>query len=241
MARTDVLPTVRRYPRSVFLDRVWTYRPDEHVTVLGKTGSGKTYLCQELLQRSATPDNPALVLVKKPRDRTLDKWRKTVAFKKVTGWPQPITVWQPSNPPGYVVWPPSTYRVHDDNARFYDVFQRAIMDSYKRGNRIIFADEVHGLQKLGLTPELETVWEEGRSMRCSLWVASQRPAYISTHAYSQASHVFLAKATDKRVRQRFGEISGVDEYLVREVVASLGKYEWLYIRQEDGVMCIIEK
>ena len=162
-------------------------------------------------------------------------------YQKVTTWPAPPSIWRPRKPPGYVVWPRHIYNVDLDDAAHYRVFQRAIMNSYSKGNRIIFADEVAGLQRLGLTAELETVWERGRAMDAPLWACSQRPSHISSHAFNQASHVFLGKVTDKRARERFGEISGVDEYLVRHAVSQLRDYEWLYIRQEDRTMCVIEK
>lgn len=241
MARAVDLPTVRRYPRQYFLDRVWAHRPDEHVTILGPTGSGKTTLAQQLLERAATPENPAVILVMKPRDRTTAEWMGRVAYRKVTTWPQPPSIWRPRKPPGYVLWPRHVFNTDLDNAAHYRIFERALMDCYKRGHRIVFADETTGLQRLGLTEELETIWERGRSQPCSLWACSQRPAYISSHAYNQSSHVFLAYIKDKRSRDRFGEISGVDEQLVRTTVANLRRYEWLYIRQEDQAMCIVER
>lgn len=241
MARVaEVLPRVRRYPRGVFLDRVWRHRPDEHVTILGRTGSGKTQLAQDLLARTATPEYPAVVLVMKHRDETVDKWMKTVVSKRVTFWSRPVTKWQPKQPIVYAVWPRHAFKTTIDNPHHYDVFEHAIMDNYRQGNRIVFCDEVSGLQRLGLTDELETVWERGRGMDCSLWSASQRPTHISSHAYNQASHIFLGKITDRRAKERFGEISGVDEKLVRHTVGTLRRWEWLYIRQEDQVMCIVE-
>lgn len=241
MARTDDLPTIQRVSRDDFLASVWDHREDEHVTILGQTGSGKTHLAQQLLERTARPEYPAVCLVMKPRDVTVERWRKKVGFKRVTVWSQPVAKWSPKQPSGYIVWPRHTFKTDIDNANHARIFEHAIMDCYRRGNRIIFADETSGLQRLGLTAELETVWERGRAMRSPIWAVSQRPTYISSHAYNQASHIFLGKITDKRARERFGEISGVDEYLVRDAVAKLGKYEWLYIRAEDQTMCIVEK
>lgn len=241
MTRAPELPAVRRYPRDVFLDQVWDYEPGEHVTILGKTGSGKTYLAQQLLQRTASPELPAVCLVLKARDKTVDQWRKKVEYKKVTFWSQPVTKWHPKQPDGYVVWPRHSFKTGIDDLNHYRVFEHAIMDNYRRGGRIIFADEATGLQRIGLTPEMETVWERGRAHEAGLWVTSQRPTFISSHAYTQASHVFLGMIKDKRARDRFGEISGLDRNLVSQVVGSLADKEWLYIRQEDSTMCIIEK
>lgn len=241
MRAAPTFPAVRRYPRDAFLDHVWHCEPGQHVTTLGKTGSGKTYLMQQLLDRTASPTFPAVCMVLKDRDSTVEKWRKGAGFKKVTAWSRPVTKWQPNPPPGYVVWPRHSFKTDVDDENHFKVFERTIMECYRQGNTILFADEVSGLQRIGLTPELETVWERGRAHGASVWAASQRPTYISSHAYTQADHVFLGVIKDKRARDRFGEISGLDVKLVSHVVAHLGEKEWLYIRQEDGAMCIVEK
>lgn len=232
-------PPVRRDDRAFFLDHVWDYQPGEHVTILGPTGSGKTHLAQELLERSATPEMPAVMLVLKPKDPLVERWAKKVAFKKVTVWPQPPSPWRTSPPPGYVLWPRHAFRVAQDRENHLRVFETAIMDSYRKGNRIVFADEVSGLQRLGLTDELETVWERGRSQPCGLWAATQRPTHISSHAYVEPTHIFVSYVGDKRAQERLAEISGVDYKLVRHTVANLGHWEWLYIHRPTRRMCII--
>ena len=55
-----------------------------------------------------------------------------------------------------------------------------------------------------------------------------------------AEHLFLHHDPDKRARQRFAEIGGVDPKLVEDTVMSLKQHEFLYIRRRDGAMCVIE-
>jgi hypothetical protein len=120
------------------------------------------------------------------------------------------------------------------------VFRRALMGSYKRGNAVLFADEVYGLSKeLRLDRELNAIWSRGRSMGCGLWASSQRPYAIPQWAYSSPEHIFLANDPDKRDRDRFREIGGVDPALVEEVTRTLPKFHWLYIRRTGPEMCIV--
>lgn len=241
MSPRPEFPAVRAYTRSDFVERVWAYQAGQHVTILGPTGSGKTHLAYQLLEQTAHPDLPALVLVMKPRDKTTSKFTKRVAYRKVTNWPQLPSPWRPRKPPGWVLWPKHTFDPDVDLVEHWAVFRRAVLDSYKRGNRILFADETRSLEReLGLNREMVTVWTKGRSMGTGIWAASQVPKFISTEAYSQASHVFLANIPDRRDQERFGEISGVDPALVRHVVQNLKRHQWLYIRQEDGAMCVVE-
>jgi hypothetical protein len=242
VARTPVdLPGVLRIPRSEFLDDYWDYEPGEHVTILGHTGNGKTYTAQQLLQRSAVPVNPALCLIAKRRDDTVKAWAKGVGYRTVTSYPTAATIWRPTKPAGYVLWPRWAKDPRIDKPNHERIFRTALLHAYAKGNHIVFADETVGLQRLGLTEEIEELLMQGRSLRAGMWCASQAPINVTTYAYSQSHHLFLGYANDKRHVDRFKEIGGVDTDLVAHTVKTLGFQEWLYIRKEDRVMCIVEK
>jgi hypothetical protein len=234
------LPQVARFGRDEFLEERWNYRAGEHVTILGPTGSGKTYLAYQLLQQTASPRLPGVVLVMKPKDKTVERWTKSSGFRRIRTWPPPLRLPGMALPPGYVLWPKHSFDPERDDYTLYVEFRKALLDSYRRGNRIVFADEMVGLtSELNLTREVVTLWTRGRSMGTSVWAASQKPTHIPLHAYSQASHLFLALDPDERARDRFAEIGGVDPKLVKRAVMGLAKYEWLYIRRDGPVMCVV--
>lgn len=231
---------IETFSRDEFKAERFDYRPGEHVTVLGPTGSGKTQLSYDLLGETATEDHPAVVLVMKPRDKTAVEFMKTHKYKKIKSWP-PSPVAKYTKPAGYMLWPEHTFNPDHDDENHREIFKLAIMDCYKKGNRIIFADEVYSLvNDLKMRRELESVWGKGRSMECGLWAASQRAAYIPQHAYGGVHHVFLFRDPDKRARQRYGEISGVNPRMIDEIVLSLDKYQCLYIKQEGPRICIVD-
>jgi hypothetical protein len=138
-----------------------------------------------------------------------------------------------------VLWPHHQYDPERDDIHLYHEFRKAMLESYKKGNRILFADEVAGLKDIWLEKELNAIWQRGRSMGCGLWGASQRPFNVPLNAYSQSEHLFLGNDPDARSRKRYGEIGGVDPKLVEKATLGLDKYTWLYIRRSGPAMCVV--
>lgn len=232
---------VMELPRDTFISRYWQYRAGEHVTFLGPTGKGKTTLAYQLLDATATEKLPAVTLVMKPRDTTVAKWDRRLKSRVVRNWPPSrLRPWQ-DEPRSYTVWPPHTFRdIHADNERMRETFFRAITDCYRSGRRIIFADELYGLcREIGLETEIVAIYTRGRSMECGLWGASQRPSHIPLWAYSQAAHLFIHRDPDRRARDRYAEIGGIDPDLVKKITVSLPPYHYLYINQHGPYMCVI--
>lgn len=232
----------QHWNRKTFLEDVWDYEGGEHITVLGPTGSGKTYLAYQLLQHSVSEELNGVVLVMKPRDETAEEWSKKLNFPIVRDWPPPKTkvLFSDRKPRGWTVWPAHVMDPAIDEPRHHAFFRRVILDCYKKGNRILFTDETMSLEdELNLSRELRTVWTKGRSMRCGLVAASQRPALISRLAY-QAHHLFISHDGDVDAQRRLSEIGGaVDSDQVRWILPQLGKREFLYINRDQRAMCIV--
>ncbi len=244
MTRKDDPPL----PRPQFIDRVtflheyWDYKPGQHVTFLAPTQAGKTTFMAQLAGVSCTPKLPGVMLVMKPRDPVVVKIIRELHFKRVKTWPPPRVVnpFEKNDHNGWALWPKHTFDVDVDDKNLETEFRKALTDSYKKGDRVVIADETVGLcAELRLEKELNAIWTRGASMGCGLWAATQRPAYIPRNAYSMAEHVFLAYDPDVQTRKRFGEIGGVDQKAVEAVVETLPKFHWLYIRRSDRVSAII--
>ena len=228
------------YPRNRFLEEIWRYEPGEHVSIICPTKGGKTTLAYQLLARTATKDLPAVVMVMKPRDKTVDQFTRRAGYRIVHEWPPPPSLMRPGKQPGYVLWPTFTDDLDGDDDRHADIFRRALRRSYLKGNRIMFADEVFSLQnEYGLRRDLERIWSKGRSMDTGLWGATQQPVNVSGMMYNQVQHLFLGHDPDERRQERFGEIGGVDPKQVQAIVQRLPLWQFLYIRREDRTMCVV--
>ena len=232
-----------RIDRQDFLANYWDYTPGEHTTFLGPTGSGKTQMKWQLLAYTATPKHPAIVLATKPKDVTTSRWMRYLQYEMTRGWPPP---WNPSRltrgkPAGRVLWPRHSFDPDIDEKKHPEIIRRAILDLYRKGDQMLDVDEVLDLVDMKLEKVMRTVWTRGRSMKLGFWAGTQQPFHVPTHMYRQAEHLFIAKDPDRRSRERYDEIGGVDSGLVREWVMSLRKFEFLYLRRTGPEVAVIGK
>lgn len=228
--------------RRQFLEDYWHYVPGRHVAFVAPSQDGKTTLAFQMLKYTATVECPALVLVMKPRDATPAAWTAHIGFLEVPTWTDgPPRRWAWQDPvTGWTLWPPHTFTIAVDNHNLTKQFRAALEWAYARGDCIVFADEVYGMvAELGLTDELIALWSRGSGMGAGLWTATQRPSGsqgkgVPGFMYSNASDLFLSRDPDKRSRQRYGEIGGVDPRLIEAIVLTLKRHEFLWISRGDG-------
>lgn len=240
-----------QFPLSEFLGPPgtgrWEYRAGQHVTILAPTDWGKTFLGQRLLAATMRPKLPALNLVIKPRDATVLAFMRDNDMRRQRSWPPPPNAPWRRRPAGYAVWPTHTGDPDRDELMLYWTMRRALLDSYRRGNRIVFCDEAAGMindisppkNEPNLERYMRQLWTRGRSLGVGMWAATQRPVDVPLHAYSQAQHLFIGKDPDKRGRQRFAEIGGIDPALVLAITEKLPRWHWLYIKREGDRHCVI--
>jgi hypothetical protein len=225
-----------RFERDHFLKRIWDYRPGEGVLFVEPTQGGKTHLAFQLLQHTDHL-RPPVAMVMKPRDATPAEWTRRLGWREVPAWPPPRRrFWEPAAP-GYTLWPPHTLgldraSVDATNDNLEQQFRRCLLDAYKRGDQVVFCDEILGLvEELNLSKELSMLWTRGAGMGAGLWSATQRPAGtragggIPGHAFNMPTHLFLGLDLNQANRQRFGEIGGVDPRYVSEVVGQLRMHQ----------------
>lgn len=243
------------FRRGVFFDEVFDYKPGECCTFLSPYGGGKTQIAFEALGSVVSPELPATCFIMKSEDETVAKFGKRYHFETVRDWPPSSASivkgkLTGKRPPGYLLWPKETGNIDYDEWNQHRVFKGAIEGMYntaskirkgRKGPNIMFADETFSLEKeLDLSRPLVRAWTKGRSRGNGLWAASQRPANISQYAY-QAQHLFLGYDADKRAQDRYAEIGGgFDPEVIKSLLNSLQRYEFLYISREEREMCIIE-
>lgn len=204
-----------------------TFRQGEHITLIGRTGSGKTTLALGLLPFRKY----VLVLATKPKDPLIGKLKRDGYYVTRT-WPV-----SPEIHPRVVYWP-KIERVSDVALQRYGLYG-ALSDVYKTGGWCVYADEIRYLaETLKLERLLQLLWLQGRSLGVSLVGGTQRPAWIPLEAFSQATHLFVWRENDARNLKRLGEIGGIDSKELQAMVQQLDfhRHHCLYVNTVDGTI-----
>jgi hypothetical protein len=255
-------------PRNEFLGDYFDYSPGQHLALVEPTGGGKTRLKYQLL-RAAMLQNPGLsvrVTIPKRQDLEAVAWNRGLGLRETPGWPPRRKMFE-RPPPGYAVWPRHLLGTPDEDpdmvlarnrAHITGVMKATALDSYQKGDCIHDADDIYVQAViLGMNEFFSEMLTNGRSVRCGLWGANQKPSgtpegSVTSFFYNAPSHLFLGSDPDERNRDRFGEIGGVDRKYVSHVVQHLRVYQFgknaisdkLYISKaqagpEGPAMCLV--
>jgi hypothetical protein len=214
---------IEDFGREEFLSERWHYEPGQHIS----------------------PELPVVRFGLKPRDKVLTAQCRELDIRIVRDWP-PLYMGHPN---GWTLWPKFTDDPDADDYRVAPIVLKALRWIYRnaakqrRRGMIIDADEMEEIQRLlaliGRIGMIRGLYRRLRSNGGGLVTGCQAPKYLVTDAYSQCQHLFLGNDPEKRNRDRFGEIGGVDPKVVDRTVKDLPERHWLYLRRRGRVMCIV--
>lgn len=197
----------------------------EHLTVYGKSGGGKSYFIGYVVrQRAAARGSHVVYVATKRTDRTISR----------IGWPVTDT-W----PPGYgenqvIFWA----RAKGISAE-HRIPQRAkvkkLMDALwvPDSNIVVVWDELVYIEvMLGLRPELETYYREGRALGITNVAGMQRPSGVTRLAHSEAGWTAAFPPKDGDDRDRVAEVLG-DRARFRLVLDQLDRTRHEFLLRHD--------
>lgn len=240
------------YPRHYFARYCFDYTPGEHVVFGGPTQiSGKTQLAFDLLEFTATPDDPAFVAVSKPKDPVTSYYAKQYDWRVVRQWPPPkqFKEFFGHKYSGYVVWP-KFGDLDRDASNAQDILGRMMRDLYaqaagkKPKHGIVVMDDTRDKEKvIGLKMEMTQYLAMSGAMGLGEWCFVQKGSQqgdTMQMAYPNAAHCFLFYDPTVRGREYYGDIGGVDPDYLDMVLRKLKKRQALYIKRSGPELAIID-
>lgn len=198
-----------------FLDE-FDYSPDQHITICGPTGCGKSMLIvKTILPRSEYWTYYST----KPRDATVD-----LLASDAVGWtaePEDIHPWVHKK---WVIGLKNHGNPDTVVDRHRDLFGRTLNQQYHVPVFANILDEGRYIcdpEYCGLRKKVAQYYFAGRSDEKSIVVATQRPRYVPVEAFDQATHLFFFNDEDLQNVLRMAEAAGGNRELFKQVIPNL--------------------
>lgn len=210
-----------------FVDKAWDPENIPHHSIIGLTGSGKSYLAINGLLRPMCKLDRVLILDTKQDDKLVSSIGHPVEELPQKTWisgrrkDQPFDNWF-----RLVVKDPVRDRVAAQTQ-----VRKALDTVYREGNWVVYIDElidVAGRESpnLGLMPYVDAIYRKGRSKHISLVAGTQAPRFVPTSFYDQAGFAWIGRIRDKERQKRLLEIGGLSTAEL-PFIAQLQRRQWL--------------
>jgi len=225
--RDDPVGELIPYKRWDEFLRLVSFKQGEHITIVGTTGSGKTVLERELVERRRF----TALLGTKNEDAELYKPFEDRGYE-ITDDFDP----HPDRQDSRIIFRPRLSTPDQKGLeKQRQAFEAMLFQVWEYGGWTLVADEIWYLTvRLKLSAIFETFWTAGRSNHITVVAATQLPVAIPLMAFDQATHLFLFRNTDRYRINRMAEFAGSDTALLREVIPLLPRHEFAYVDTRSG-------
>lgn len=201
----------------------------EHILVSGGTGSGKTRLARSLIEQRIKRGGHVVILFGKMQpDDTIAEFYSD--FKRWKTWKKSPHVTENK----ILLWPAVEGKDVEEAARImHEVFKEALHEIGRVGNWTIVIDDglfitSSAFLRLGQTVAMMHMLV--RSARGTLLTLVQRPAHVPVTIYSNITHAFVARASERNDVMRLADLCGKDSsrMLARQIQQN-GKHDFTWI------------
>lgn len=204
-------------------------KPNEHVSIFGMTGSGKTFLAKAYLKgyKNIVIHDPKGTFNFQPF-LTEEQESKMVEYAYSLDELDGALLRGSKHPTGIkIIYRPSMDEFERES---WEVFFEWC---FHKGNMIVVVDECADITTSTYIPKYyKAILTKGRELGISVWSLSQRPAGISQWIFSQTTHTFIFKLPKESDRKRLYENIGY-----KEVLTAPRKFEFYYYNvNKEGII-----
>lgn len=171
----------------------------------------------------------------------MEKFGKKHGFEKVPEWPEAKKGFSlkkkqtAESMPKRLLWPDASSLASSESQK--RIFSRAVSDIYGAGGWTVVFDEFwYMCTILGMEKHARILLQQARSNDISFVMGSQRPAKIPLEVWDQSTHLFMFRDNDERNLQRMSGIGWLASGPIKELVANLDPYQFLYVNTRKGWM-----
>lgn len=220
------------------IDKLWVPTQAPHHSIIGLTGSGKSYFTTRALLPLVEYDN-VLIIDNKGDDPTLRGIGKAV--KMLPSKLQRDLIRRKRDMKPRELW----FRLvaHDDFGAAREQVDQALETVWKEGKWAVVIDETRALTdsrtppSLNLRARIEQMWLRGRSREICVIAMTQSPKWVPSSFYDQPSFIWIGRVNDEEAQKRLREIGGIDRAMF-PVIKSLRKREFLLVAEGGDIMAV---
>lgn len=214
------------------------WRHDQHVTVLGKTGSGKSWLERWLLE-ACLPTGRVILIDVKASDQILRLGFRTVSDMR--GWLQKQMGRLQERREGRqwirIVPPASRAAARRLVGGYMNL-------AWHKGSTTVVFDELRAVAgrppNLGLGDAMHRLWQMGRSKGISVLGGAQSPVFIPRASLEEIDHLFVGRIADSRRLPVLRDVVGDRGDDLMELVRGIKAYSYQFVYvPPDGPLQVI--
>jgi len=213
------------------LNRLWVARNAPHVSVMGQTRSGKSYLvCHGILDLCRW--DRVLIIDVKGDDPTLAGTGKPV--RHIPTVMRSIRQMMRDERPRQNWYRLVTYEDFEDaHCQVGEALERV----FSEGDWVVVIDELRAIVDprppgINLKPQWERFMLRGGSKGIAMVNLTQEPRWVPGSFYTQPSFVWLSRVEDEASQKRIAEIGSSRALLPH--LSRIPKKEWLYMDNEES-------